>query len=284
MSSKVCVGKYEVQQKIGEGSFGQIYIGKNKYTNEEVAIKLEDKDGKNLLHREAKIYNILKDLNCIPKIRNYGKEGVISYLIMDLLGKSLEDLMDLKGNLSVYYVAQIGTQLIAGLKQIHSYGLLHRDVKPDNFLLNKQNNMDKLYIIDFGLSKSYLMKDGSHIAFNDDKNLVGTARYASINVHNGVETSRRDDLESLGYMLIYLLKGRLPWQGLKAITKNEKYKKIKEIKETCKLSKLCENIPMEYHIYLEYCRKLEFSEKPNYEYLKGLFTNQLLLYNTIKIA
>ena len=136
MSSTICVGKYEVQQKIGEGSFGQIYIGKNKYTNEEVAIKLEDKDGKNILHREAKIYNLLKDLNCIPKIRNYGKAGEISYLIMDLLGQSLEDLMDHKGNLSVYYVSQIAIQLIDGLRQIHSHGLIHRDVKPDNFLIS----------------------------------------------------------------------------------------------------------------------------------------------------
>ena len=279
MADKICVGKYEVREKIGEGSFGQIYIGKNKYTNEEVAIKLEDDDGKKLLHREAKIYNLLKNLDCIPKIRNYGKEGTISYLIMDLLGKSLEDLMDYKGTLSVYYVSQIATQLIEGLRQIHSHGLLHRDVKPENFLLNKQNNMDKLYIIDFGLSKAYLKKDGTHIAFNDNRNLVGTARYASINVHKGVETSRRDDLESLGYMLIYFLKGRLPWQGLKTDTKNEKYKKIKEIKETYNISRLCENIPLEYQIYLEYCRKLEFSEEPNYKYLKGLFTNHLLLYN-----
>lgn len=155
---------------------------------------------------------------------------------------------------------------------MHSKGFLHRDVKPDNFLMGIGRKQHLVYIIDFGLSKQYRdPKTGDHIAYRDGKSLTGTIRYASINTQLGIEQSRRDDLESLGFVYMYLLRGSLPWQGVKAATKAEKYETIKELKTSTSAETLCKNHPEEFCTYLNYCHKLSFDEKPDYLYLRKLF-------------
>ena len=151
---------------------------------------------------------------------------------------------------------------------------MHRDIKPDNFLIGTNKNVNTIYIIDFGLTKHY--KDplsGIHIPYKENKSLTGTARYASLNTHLGVEQSRRDDLECLGYVILYFLKGTLPWQGLQAKTRKEKYEKIKAKKQTTTIPELCEGLPNEFAVYLKYCRDLAFEEDPDYGYLIKLFEN-----------
>ena len=151
---------------------------------------------------------------------------------------------------------------------------MHRDIKPDNFLIGANKSQDIIYAIDFGLAKHY--KDpvtGAHIPYRDKKNLTGTARYASLNTHLGIEQSRRDDLESLGYILVYFLRGSLPWQGLQAKTRKEKYAKIKDKKSITSIESLCEGLPNELCAYLKYCRGLKFDEDPDYDHLRKLFTN-----------
>ncbi|KAI5080702.1 hypothetical protein GOP47_0003885 [Adiantum capillus-veneris] len=266
--------KYRLGRKIGSGSFGEIYIGVNVQSNEEVGIKLESVKMKHpqLLY-EAKIYRILQGGTGIPNIRWCGVEGDYSVLVLDLLGPSLEDLFNFcSRKFSLKTVLMLADQMINRVEYVHSKSFLHRDIKPDNFLMGLGRRANLVYIIDFGLAKKY--RDPSthqHIPYRDNKNLTGTARYASVNTHLGIEQSRRDDLESLGYVLMYFLKGSLPWQGLKANTKKQKYERICEKKTSTSIESLCKSYPTEFSSYFHYCRSLRFDDKPDYAYLKRIF-------------
>ncbi|ONM38834.1 casein kinase 1-like protein 2 [Zea mays] len=238
--------KFRLGRKIGSGSFGEIYLGTNIQTNEEVAIKLENVKTKHpqLLY-ESKIYRILQGgrqvgltifvlTAGIPNVRWFGVEGDYNVLVMDLLGPSLEDLFNFcSRKLSLKTVLMLADQMI--LSQIISSWVLEDELIREN------------------------------------KNLTGTARYASVNTHLGIEQSRRDDLESLGYVLMYFLRGSLPWQGLKAGTKKQKYEKISEKKVATSIEALCRGYPTEFASYFHYCRSLRFDDKPDYSYLKRLF-------------
>ncbi|XP_062087725.1 casein kinase 1-like protein 2 [Humulus lupulus] len=267
-------GKFRLGRKIGSGSFGEIYLGTNIQTNEEVAIKLENVKTKHpqLLY-ESKLYKILQGGTGIPNVRWFGTEGEYNVLVMDLLGPSLEDLFNFcSRKLSLKTVLMLADQMINRVEFVHSKSFLHRDIKPDNFLMGLGRRANQVYIIDFGLAKKY--RDSSthqHIPYRENKNLTGTARYASMNTHLGIEQSRRDDLESLGYVLMYFLRGSLPWQGLKAGTKKQKYEKISEKKVQTSIESLCRGYPTEFASYFHYCRSLRFDDKPDYAYLKRLF-------------
>ncbi|MCQ2818920.1 MAG: hypothetical protein MJ252_16770 [archaeon] len=154
---------------------------------------------------------------------------------------------------------------------MHSRNFIHRDVKPDNFLMGKGRKKNLVYAIDFGLAKRYRdPKTGLHIPYRDGKSLTGTARYASVNTHLGIEQSRRDDLEAIGYIIVYFLRGSLPWQGLKAKNMKEKYEKIKEKKLSTTLQDLCKGFPEETQTFITYSRELRFEDKPDYNLLKQL--------------
>ncbi|CAI9114363.1 OLC1v1015071C1 [Oldenlandia corymbosa var. corymbosa] len=266
--------KFRLGRKIGSGSFGEIYLGTNIQTNEEVAIKLENVKTKHpqLLY-ESKLYKILQGGTGIPNVRWFGVEGDYNVLVMDLLGPSLEDLFNFcSRKLSLKTVLMLADQMINRVEFIHSKSFLHRDIKPDNFLMGLGRRANQVYCIDFGLAKKY--RDSSthqHIPYRENKNLTGTARYASMNTHLGIEQSRRDDLESLGYVLMYFLRGSLPWQGLKAGTKKQKYEKISEKKVSTSIEALCRGYPTEFASYFHFCRSLRFDDKPDYAYLKRIF-------------
>ncbi|KAM7509692.1 hypothetical protein LguiA_020145 [Lonicera macranthoides] len=266
--------KFRLGRKIGSGSFGEIYLGTNIQTTEEVAIKLENIKTKHpqLLY-ESKLYRILQGGTGIPNVRWFGVEGDYNVLVMDLLGPSLEDLFNFcSRKLSLKTVLMLADQMINRVEFVHTKSFLHRDIKPDNFLMGLGRRANQVYIIDFGLAKKY--RDTSthqHIPYRENKNLTGTARYASMNTHLGIEQSRRDDLESLGYVLMYFLRGSLPWQGLKAGTKKQKYEKISEKKVSTPIEALCRGYPSEFASYFHYCRSLRFDDKPDYAYLKRIF-------------
>ncbi|XP_077254196.1 casein kinase 1-like protein 2 [Tasmannia lanceolata] len=266
--------KFRLGRKIGSGSFGEIYLGTNIQTNEEVAIKLENVKTKHpqLLY-ESKLYRILQGGTGIPNVRWFGVEGDYNVLVMDLLGPSLEDLFNFcSRKLSLKSVLMLADQMINRVEFVHAKSFLHRDIKPDNFLMGLGRRANQVYVIDFGLAKKY--RDTSthqHIPYRENKNLTGTARYASMNTHLGIEQSRRDDLESLGYVLMYFLRGSLPWQGLKAGTKKQKYEKISERKVSTSIEALCRGYPTEFASYFHYCRSLRFDDKPDYAYLKRIF-------------
>lgn len=266
--------KFRLGRKIGSGSFGDIYLGTNMTSGEEVAIKLESIKSKHpqLLY-ESKIYKILAGGLGIPNLRWFGVEGEYNVMVIDLLGPSLEDLFNYCGRrFQLKTVLMIADQLLCRLEYIHSKNFIHRDVKPDNFLIGLGKRAQICHIIDFGLAKKYRdPKTHQHIPYRENKNLTGTARYASINTHVGIEQSRRDDLESLGYVFMYFIRGSLPWQGLKANTKKQKYEKIMEKKMNTPIEVLCKGYPAEFRAYFEYCRALRFDDKPDYAYLKRLF-------------
>jgi serine/threonine protein kinase len=268
----VVEGKYKVERKLGEGSFGKIFAGLNCNTGESVAIKIEKTSESSVLRNEAKMYKLLDGCQGIPRLRTYGVEGKFNYMVMDLLGESLESIrLQCGGRISLKSVIALGIQMIKRIETIHNIGIVHRDIKPDNFLLKPDGTI--LHLIDFGLARRYLNHSDEHIQPDTGRKLTGTARYASLNVHNGITPSRRDDLESIGYVMLYLLSGDLPWQSIRSQNKDERYKAIGDYKRTHSLWDLFAGYPGEFIIYLTYCRSLQFDEDPDYNYLKNLFGN-----------
>lgn len=211
----------------------------------------------------------------IPRIIWCGSEGDYNVMVMELLGPSLEDLFNFCSRLfTLKTVLLLADQMVARIDFIHSRDFIHRDIKPDNFLMGLGKKGNLVYIIDFGLAKKYRdTRSLRHIPYRENKNLTGTARYASINTHLGIEQSRRDDLESLGYVLMYFNLGTLPWQGLKAANKRQKYERISEKKLSTPIDVLCKTFPNEFPTYLTYCRQLHFEQRPDYNYLRKLFRN-----------
>lgn len=223
---------------------------------------------------ETKLYRYLNNDETsagkgIPRVYFNGTDNFYNVMVMDLLGESLEDLFNRSHRkFSLKTVAMLADQMIQRIEFVHSKQFIHRDIKPDNFLIGTGKRQNTVFIIDFGLAKRYLQKDGHHIPYKENKSLTGTARYASINTHIGIEQSRRDDMESLGYVLIYFLKGQLPWQNLKLNNKQDKCKKIMEKKMQTPVDTLCKGLPPEFNQYMNYCRNLKFEERPDYQYLR----------------
>uniref|UniRef100_A0AC34QTT1 Protein kinase domain-containing protein n=1 Tax=Panagrolaimus sp. JU765 TaxID=591449 RepID=A0AC34QTT1_9BILA len=274
LAGTVIAEKYKLKRKIGSGSFGDIYLGINIQTGIEFACKVESTRARHpqLLY-ESKVYRILKGGVGIPHVLFFGQEQDHNFLVMDLLGPSLEDLFNFCGRkFTMKTILMLVDQMIGRIEYLHVKNFIHRDIKPDNFLMGIGRHCNKCFIIDFGLAKKYRdSRSRIHIPYRDNKNLTGTARYASVNAHMGIEQSRRDDMESLGFVLMYFNIGALPWQGLKAATKKQKYDKISEKKMTTPIDTLCKGYPSEFSMYLNYCRGLRFDEAPDYMYVRQLF-------------
>ena len=267
-------GKYKILKKIGSGSFGEIYEGVNLENNESIAIKLEKVNTRHpQLIYESKLIKLLQGGMGIPAVHWSGTEGSYNIMVMDLLGSCLEDLFNSCGRIfSVKTTLLIAEQMLSRIEYVHGKSFLHRDIKPDNFLIGTGKRSSLIYVIDFGLAKKYRdVKTGLHIAYREGKSLTGTARYASISTHAGIEQGRRDDLEGIGYVLLYFLRGALPWQGVDTRNREEKYKRIYEIKLNTPLEVLCQGFPEEFSMYLNYCKSLKFEDQPDYIYVKRLF-------------
>lgn len=271
--SFVIENRFEVMNPIGQGSFGTVYHGKDTQNDKFVAIKILKQKGHQSYYRETNVLKHLNGLVGVPQIMWKGRIGNRDILIVDRLGCDLSMLFEYCGHqFSVQTTLKLGIEMMKLIQSVHSKGILHRDVKPHNFLIGYKQQKDKIFIIDFGLAKSYISStDKMHKKQASGLMPVGTARYASIWTHKGVSQSRRDDLESIGFVLIYFLQTKLPWQGLKINTKHEKWKKICNVKVATQLDNLCRGIPMQFKKYLEYVRNLKFTQKPNYQHLIDLF-------------
>jgi serine/threonine protein kinase len=266
--------KYHCIEKLGQGSFGSIY--KAEYNGNYYALKFEKKENNiGILENEAIIMNYLKGPH-IPYVNSFSSNSNYNILVMQLLGKSLENIFEEKKVFSVKTVCMLGYQFVSILEYIHNRHIIHRDIKPDNFVMGLNDLSQYVYILDFGLAKKYRSsRTLEQFPFVNRRKITGTARYASINALRGYEQSRRDDLESVGYVLIYFLKGKLPWMGIEAKTKEQKYKKILQKKIDIPTKDLCEYLPEEMEIILDYVKNLEYKENPDYEMLRRYFNSMI---------
>ena len=276
-------GKYLIGRKIGSGSFGSILLGTDIETAKFVAIKFEKpslSQHPQLLF-EAKILKAIHQkerVKGIPFVYYHGAEADFNILVMDMLGPTLSDLFAFCGNrFSLKTTLMLADQMLARVDSVHKKNFIHRDMKPENFLMGLGRDSHTVYLIDFGLSKKFKdAKTHQHIPYKENKNLTGTARYASVNAHLGIEQSRRDDLESIGYILSYMINGGLPWQSLQANNRSERYNKICEMKLRIPIEQLCYGLPPEFASYLNYCRSLRFEDRPDYSHLRKMFKELLV--------
>ena len=294
-------GIYRIIKMVGCGAFGEIHLAYDVNMKALRAIKFEMANHKNpqLKHE----YSVLEQLNKhdlnnnsqptnvvgsdtftgVPKVYYFDRlEHKYNFMVMEFLGPSLGDLFQLKErNFGLETVLMLTIQILTRIEYIHEKGFLHRDIKPENFVIGLNEKSNMVYLIDYGLSKRYKDKNsGQHIPYRENKQLVGTVRYASINAHLGIEQSRRDDLEGIGYVLVYFYLGRLPWQN-----KTDKGKpltqKITEKKLTTPPELLCKKMPREFSYYFHYCKNLKFEDRPDYNSLKCMFAE--LLSSRMKI-
>jgi serine/threonine protein kinase len=274
--------KIELTKKCGAGCFGEVWRGKDKETGKDIAVKLEElKTQAPQLEFE---YDVAKKLAgdamdplypqgfALPCsfFKNAGRHCALS---MPLLGPTLENMMErMRGKLSPKTTMMLAEQVLRRLEYLHALGIVHRDIKPENFMLGRGSTENHVHLIDFGLSRAYWVDD-KHRKYRDRLNLTGTARYASLNAHKGIEQSRRDDLEASGYMLVYFLRGAMPWSGLAAKTQKEKFQRIAEVKASTDLGELCEGQPACFKAYIEATRALTYDQRPDYNALRALYRN-----------
>ena len=274
--------KYLVKDKIGKGAFGLVFLGTNIKTNKDVAIKIESKEAiPQTLKSEAFIVVDLGGQLGFPKFKSYGKTSKYNILIESLLGKSLENIYNENGKqFSLDELCMIAIQILERIESLHFKNYIHRDIKPDNFLIGKKDP-NIIYLVDFGLAKKFRSKKtGRHINFKKTGRLTGTIRYSSPNALSGGEQSRKDDLISIGYMLVYFFNSKLPWQLIRDRNELNKICKIYKMKKETKPEILCRGLPNEMTEYMKYVENLRFEQKPNYEYLKNLFNTILKRNNT----
>ena len=285
LKNKIIFKKYKTISRIGKGSFGYVYSAKNINDNTKVAVKFEEKTCKNhLLEKESNFLSILKGIG-IPQIFSYGYNNNYYILIQELLGENLFQLMNTTKSfhLNIKDISMIAIQVIDRIEYVHSKGVIHRDMKPENFLLGLENKTF-LYLIDFGIARKYRSsRTGKHIKYSLTGKLFGTMKFLSYNATRGVEQSRRDDLESIGYMLVFLSGNKLPWEGysIRGPRAKTNYNKILHLKKISKPEIYCKYLPLEFAEYISYCRKLNFEQDPDYDYIRNLFINVLRKMETI---
>jgi serine/threonine protein kinase len=254
----------ECRRHLGSGSFGRVF--ESSIDGSVCAIKVEPANPKvPQLKYEYKILRHLKGCRGVPAAYHvWGHPSGEVWMVLQLLGESLE-----KKRPRMEELMKIAPEYIRIIQGIHNKGFLHRDVKPENMLRGVSGST--YWLIDYGLAKKYIREGGEHIPQIINKPVVGTPRFVSRHVHAGSQSARRDDMESLGYVFIYLAKGALPWNTKKSDTRKEKLKFIAETKTNTTTKELCKDLPNVFELYMNTVRELEFKETPTYDILADFF-------------
>jgi len=271
-----CHGRFTFAEPLGKGGFAFVFAGWDNLTKEHVAIKVENKERKNASRSIKKEYRLLVKLcnaGCpVPKAIWCGRCEDRRVMVMQRMGESLSDFYKLCGKkFSVQTTLCLTQELITILESLHDAGVLHRDIKLQNFLTGYKNST-AFYVCDFGLSDFYVdPTTNQHIPLTKGHSRYGTVRYASLNNHRGVEQSRRDDLESLGFVCIYAARGTVPWQTIRNEDRRKKWSQVYDMKRRIKLDELCQGLPECFITFMNYVRALDFDARPDYEYLRSIF-------------
>ncbi|EPS98119.1 hypothetical protein FOMPIDRAFT_1080910, partial [Fomitopsis schrenkii] len=270
MEHGIIAGRYHLLELVGEGSFGQVYRANDPLFHCDIAVKVEydhDNIPSSQLENESNIYRELKYSSGFPIVYGFGRADGMSYLAMDLLGPSLATLFHICGRrFSLKTTCNVGLQVVDRLEALHAKGYVHRDVKPENLVIGDEQNMDTIYLVDLGLLTSYRDPySGEHISefHDDDDYLMGTPLYYSVNRHYGIPHTRRDDLISLLYLMLYLKRGSLPWQGRTSQV-------MASMKVKAKIIQLCKGFPASFSVFAEYVTHLQFDSRPNYAHIRKL--------------
>ena len=273
-------GRFLLRTRLGGGSFGEIYRGYDTWRQRDVAVKLEATHSQHpQLNYESRVYKLLLhntlEVTGFPEMHWYGTEGEFNVMVIDLCGPSLEDLFNYCGRkFSLKTVLLIADQLLHRIEFCHHKQFLHRDIKPENYVMGLGQRCHHVYMVDFGLAKRYWdNKQKRHNPYREGKPVTGTARYCSVNTHLGIEQSRRDDLESIGYVLLYFLKGSLPWQGIRNADPSQKTTLIGEKKMSTSAEHLCKDEPAHFLKFMKYSRGLKFEDAPDYAKCRAWFTD-----------
>ena len=273
MIGRTIVNKYVIRKHLGGGSFGDVYEAEDVQTHQIVALKFETNEANPQLPNEYKMYKTLEGMDGIPKVYGLYDYGKSRILAMDQMGGSLESLFRRCGKkFSLKTVLMITDQVLRIIEWVHNCGIVHRDIKPQNFLVGRGALRNKVFLIDYGVSTMYIdPRTREHAMFTGNNGLIGTASYVSVNTHLGEQQRRRDDLESIAYMLIRFMRGSLPWQAVKVKSVEERNERITQEKIQTTPEKLCEGLPKEFRTTLERIRKLRFDETPNYFAFRNAF-------------
>ncbi|KAN0121035.1 Protein kinase-like domain containing protein [Russula decolorans] len=273
-------GRYRVGKLLGARTFGTVYLGRDIKKGRDVAVKLEAaQEWGSKLEHEYHVYRATSGIRGIPKMLWYGVEGRYNVMVLSRLGCTFEEMAQL-GVLDANAVFTYAKQMLSVLKSLHDHHYVHLDVKPDNFMIGTGDRSSRVFLIDFGLTRLFRNPaTRKHITQFKGLNITGTVRYSSINSHLRLTQSRHDDLESLAYAIVYLVKGRLPWQGIAVHPGQVHHDEVLKLKQVTTAKTLCKGLPQPFIEFIQHIRSLGFEDKPDYRYLHSLLTQCILPLN-----